>query len=74
LNIPHKSIQTVLLLVTIGLAIYSFVGVMQAVMLSGAPNYSTERAVHNVILWGGILLASLICGVLLVAWRRRSGK
>ena len=64
-------IATVAMLIV--LALYSLVGVMQAVMLSGAPNYSAERAMHNVYVWGGIAAASVVLATVLAVWLRRKG-
>ncbi len=55
------------------LALYSLVGVMQAVMLSGAPNYSAELAMHNVYVWGGTTAASVVLATALALWLRRKG-
>lgn len=56
------------------LAMYSLVGVMQAVMLSGAPNYSAERAMYNVYLWGSIAGVSIIAAIVLALVLRKRGK
>ena len=47
------------------LALSSLVGVMRAEMLSGAPNYSAERAMLNVYVWGGIATASVVLATVL---------
>lgn len=53
--------------------LYSLVGVIQAVMLSGAPNYSLDRAWHNIRLWGTLAGFSLALATALsvYVWRKR---
>jgi hypothetical protein len=46
----RKALNLLIMLTVIAL-VYSLIGVLQAGMLSGAPNYSRIRAEHNEHLW-----------------------
>lgn len=53
------------------IAAYSALGLMQTLMLSGAPNYSTDRVWNNVFFWGSTLIASTVLFIVLLLMGRR---
>ncbi len=55
---------------------YSALGLMMVAMLSGAPNYSPERAQFNANLWGSCTIIFFLLGVVLsvLIWNGRKSK
>jgi len=74
MNRTQRRIIGAIVAMLIVLTMYSLVGVIQAVALSGAPNYTTERAMHNVYLWGGIAASATVVAIFLIVRLRRGGK
>ena len=72
--IQQKPVLFVLIGALTVLAPYSLVGAMQALMLSGALNYTTDRTIVNVLLWGSISIASVVGAILLILMVRRISK
>ena len=66
-------VVTILSLLACG---YSFLGVIMVAMLSGAPNYSQERAQFNGNLWGYSTITFFLLSVVLsiLIWKSRKNK
>lgn len=56
------------------LAIYALLGLIQAAMLSGAPNYEPERLTANMLLWGAVCVLATFVSIGFVWFGRRSTK